>query len=640
MDNINRKGLDDSLASLNSVGFDESDDGNPPLGPPKHVLQELGCCFVQGDANGFVDLFHTPSCRIEHPPGTLPYLGGKVKAYFMNMQKRHPVIRKFSVRHAGDDPASIQICVDVEAELFEGTLVQYKLNGECIINRDSSKIARLTLEGLPDTNKDLCDRHDQRVFEWIGGVGVADSGDGAGEYLHAKFVRPMTPAEILAYELNKSRRSEEKVSDGLTIVARSMVEGVLPDTDLVHRALLQVSENTLLAARIEVTTEGHFFVLGDQGKASDRCISLRVIESASSRFDCGDILNTQFNCDEGDMFRVIISKFDAPSQLSPCPSGPSFELITVIFHGICDAISVRDFHSQILYRLSLLQKSAKIPGCQSVLNERALPRAIAPPAAHYARLALNKRVSPASNPLPLPEPAPIHVPEDCQGKSNARSKAFTRKLSGADTRALLASCRKNGTTVHAAIGAASLLSADCGGSDRKVLTSAVDLRRRIGMPNSSLVYSVGGFDGSAAFEYNVDSEKEDFWGLARKIRGDLAESIDSGRLLSTYLSSVEGLVGAYKGGFLDGGTFGTVFLSNIGNEAYEKDIGPFRWTDFDYLYGQFLPGGPHYHITASTFNGSLTLNFLYVSPTIPDTAASVFVDSTMAALMRVAGDNS
>jgi len=93
-------------------------------------------------------------------------------------------------------------------------------------------------------------------------------------------------------------------------------------------------------------------------------------------------------------------------------------------------------------------------------------------------------------------------------------------------------------------------------------------------------------------------------------------------------------VEAYKGGFLDDGVFGTVFLSNIGRETYQKDIGPFKWLDFDYLYGQFLPGGPHYHITCSTFAGHLNLNFQYVSPTIPDNEANSFVDSTMALLMQ------
>jgi len=212
-----------------------------------------------------------------------------------------------------------------------------------------------------------------------------------------------------------------------------------------------------------------------------------------------------------------------------------------------------------------------------------------------------------------------------------------------DTKEFLMVCKRNNTTVHAAIGAASLLSVDCGESTKRVLTSAVDLRRRVDMSNSELVYSVGGFDGSAAFEYDMKDYKykyngkkeDDLWKLCHSIRNDLVDTIDSGRLLTTYLSSIEGLVEAYTAGFLDGGTFGTVFLSNIGNESYQKRIGPFQWLDFDYKYGQFLPGGPHYHITCSTFDGCMTLNFHYVSPTIPESTATAFVESTMATLRGV-----
>lgn len=158
------------------------------------------------------------------------------------------------------------------------------------------------------------------------------------------------------------------------------------------------------------------------------------------------------------------------------------------------------------------------------------------------------------------------------------------------------------------------------------------MRRRLGQPTSELVYSVGGFDGSAAFEYDISEYKavnDGFWMLSQLIREDIVESIDSGRLLSTYTTVVEGLVGAYKAGYLDGGCFGTVFLSNIGNESYVKSIGANRWCDFEYIYGQFLPGGAHYHITCSTFDDCLTLNFQYVFPTIAESSAVAFVDATV-----------
>eukprot|EP00956_Cyclotella_meneghiniana_P045920 scaffold390798_cov232-Cyclotella_meneghiniana.AAC.1 len=217
-----------------------------------------------------------------------------------------------------------------------------------------------------------------------------------------------------------------------------------------------------------------------------------------------------------------------------------------------------------------------------------LPTSIPLPATHYAKATLKERSkdNEAAEPLPPPVPVPI-VPSRAEASASneilPRSIAITSKLSKDKTTALLVACRAKATTMHACIAAAALLAADCGESRKRVLTSAVDLRRRLQMRTDELVYAVGGFDGSAGFEYDLD-KIGDFWSLCKAIRSDLVDSIDSGRLLTTYLSSIEGLVGAYKAGYLDGGCFGTVFLSNIGNENFQKQLGELRWKDFNYTY--------------------------------------------------------
>jgi len=625
--------VDDAKASAGyAFDLDYNDDENSHPAS-KELLAALERSFVETDVQAFVNLFDTSSnCRVEHPSGTLAYLGTRVSAYFMNMKKRHPVIRSFKC--ASSNRGGDKITIEVDADFFEGTAVQYQIQGECVADESGSQILRLILQDRPDMCRELCPK-DQRLFAWTGATHEnvhSESSSVACEILQETFRREMAPAEILAYELNKNK-SGKNVSDGLTIVARSMVGGVLPNETVVQDALDQIARcHILLTARTEVTPEGHFFVTNKVC----RSINLQIIDRASCRLDCDQYLNTQFNCDKGDMIRVIISKLGSSAE-------PSFELVSVMFHGICDAISVQDLHSQIIHRLALLATNANHPGRLSVLEESHLPRTIVPPAIHRARRVLAQRTSPAAEPLPLPEPAPIYVPvvQDAEEiaykkEQSPSSVSVTRKLSVVDTKALLAACKRNCTTVHAAIGAACILSADCGESTKRVLTSAVDLRRRLDIPNSELVYSVGGFDGSAAFEYDMNDfsgkKLDNLWKLCHLIRNDLVDTIDSGRLLTSYLSSVEGLVEAYKGGFLDGGTFGTVFLSNIGNETYEKKIGPFDWTEFNYLYGQFLPGGSHYHITCSTFDDCLTLNFLYVSPTIPESTATAFVESTMTML--------
>ena len=83
--------------------------------------------------------------------------------------------------------------------------------------------------------------------------------------------------------------------------------------------------------------------------------------------------------------------------------------------------------------------------------------------------------------------------------------AITIKLSESETAVMLSACRDRNTTVHAAIGTAALLVvANCGESRKGVLTTTDDLHQILWMQADEQVYSVGGFDGCTAFEYNID----------------------------------------------------------------------------------------------------------------------------------------
>eukprot|EP00985_Skeletonema_marinoi_P006878 scaffold3011_cov130-Skeletonema_marinoi.AAC.3 len=603
-------GNDDT--ALDKVGykdFDEESNYQEEAALSSNFLAEMERCFVESDVQAFVELFNTSNCRIEHPPATLPYLGAKVKAYFQNFMKRHPVIHSFkcSSEMAG------HITIDVDAYLFDSTRVQYQIKGDCVLDANGS-ILRLLVSGLVDMSAALFENNDQRVSNWTS----RQQSQSDFQSLQQAYRRPLSPAEMLAYELNQNK-SGKKISDGLTIVSRSLIQGQFPSHELVRDAINQVvKRHTLLNARIEVKGSVPYFVVDGNVKPL-----IEIIEGAGNRLDCERYLNTQFDVENGDMIRVILSKLES-----------SFELVTVMFHGICDAISARDLHYQFVCRLATVGSNADDPDCLFVLKETPLQTSIPLPATHHAKAVLNERTKETAEPIPPPVPVPIVVTRNEASDEQApRSIAITSKLSQDETKSLLVACRARDTTVHACIAAAALLSADCGESNKRVLTSAVDLRRRLQMRTDELVYAVGGFDGSAGFEYDLD-EVGDFWSLCQAIRSDLVGTIDSGRLLTTYLSSIEGLVGAYKAGYLDGGCFGTVFLSNIGNEHYQKQLGELRWKEFDYIYGQFLPGGPHYHITCSTFDGRLTLNFQCVSPTISVTDARKFANTTVKLMME------
>ncbi|KAL7453349.1 hypothetical protein ACHAWC_005021 [Mediolabrus comicus] len=604
----------DNDEALDKIGYVEEDEHEQRQLSNK-LLTELERCFVDSNVEAFLDLFNTSNCRIEHPLGTLPYLGKKVKAYFQNLTKRHPTIHSFKC----SSEAAGKITINVDADLSEGTRVQYLMRGDCILD-ENGLILRLLVSGLPDMSEALCENNDQRNSFWTTRESWLKDDC---QSLQQSYRRQLSPAEMLAFQLNQNK-SGKNVSDGLTIVSRSLIQGQCTSRELVQNAIDQVvNRHMLLKARVEVTESGHYFVVDGE---CDRQTSIEIIDGARSRLDCEKYLNFQFDCENGQMIRVIISRFQS-----------SFELVTVMYHGVCDAISARDLHYQFIRQLAAvdLVASGKQSDCLQVLNEMQLQASIPLPATHHAKRVLNERGGKAADPLPPPQPVPIAVPNhtELSFEETPRSIAITVKLSKDETDALLAACRDQHTTVHSAIGAASLLAADCGDSRKRVLTSAVDLRRRLQMPTGELVYSVGGFDGSAGFEYDLD-EVGEFWSLCQAIRSDIVDSIDSGRLLTTYVSSIEGMVGAYKAGYLDGGCFGTVFLSNIGNEHYQKQHGDLHWLEFDYIYGQFLPGGPHYHITCGTFDGKLTLNFQCVQPTIPMSEAKAFVDSTVNLLKK------
>lgn len=548
--------------------------------------------------------------------------------------------------------------------------MEYKLQGECFVTEAGERITGLFWDGVPAVRKAYAD---QRSYVWApapaggegwpgaeGDGGLAAGGEGSGELEHLTLAqastvshmrtscaRPMAPAEVLAHELNKgSSACERPVSDALTIVARSLVSGELPAEELVKRAVSQVVyHNPILTARTFVTDDGRHFFVRDQ-LSSSRPVSVTVHDSvASPRLDSTPHLNARFDTDSGDLIRVIISRVDRGAEDPEASSREAFELVTVAFHGICDAISIRDLHSQMLRRLALLvavEGGARPALHNAVLQEPPVGLVIPPPASHYVQAAIEKFENPEP-PLPPVDQAPIRVvgSSDVHGSSSAKppthSKSIHARLTATETRALAAACARNDTTVHAALGAAALINADTGTS-RRVLTSAVDLRRRVGMPENLLCYAVGGFDGSASFEYDVCTAAKDVaWDLARSVRADLVDSINSGRLLTTYQAEVQGLVDALGTGHLEGGTFGTVFLSNVGREAYQKKLGSLSWREFDYSYGQFLPGGAHYHLAVSTFDGVLLLNFLYVCPTIPDEAARLFADATMGTLRQMIG---
>eukprot|EP00956_Cyclotella_meneghiniana_P039685 scaffold177068_cov106-Cyclotella_meneghiniana.AAC.1 len=120
----------------------------------------------------------------------------------------------------------------------------------------------------------LC-KSDQRDFVWTG------SNRSGSRSLKKTYRRPLSPAEMLAYELNKNE-SGEKVSNGLTIVSISIIQGQCPSPKLVQHAIDRVVErHTLLNARIEVKESTPYFVADGNMKPT----SVEVVNGAGKQVD-------------------------------------------------------------------------------------------------------------------------------------------------------------------------------------------------------------------------------------------------------------------------------------------------------------------------------------------------------------------
>jgi len=89
------------------------------------MLECLERYFFEADVQDFFNIFDTANCHVEHPPETLAYLGTKVRAYFLNMKKRHPVVRSFMCATSNSGEENIAINVNVDS--LEGRAVQYQI---------------------------------------------------------------------------------------------------------------------------------------------------------------------------------------------------------------------------------------------------------------------------------------------------------------------------------------------------------------------------------------------------------------------------------------------------------------------------------------------------------------------------------
>ena len=263
------------------------------------------------------------------------------------------------------------------------------------------------------------------------------------------------------------------------VVARSLVEGRLPTDEFIKGALQCVKNaHPLLNSHIELVDRKLTFISTPQYCL--RTIPLEVQEDGT--IDCEALMDTKFDCAEGDFLRVIISKnnvevtqkLEGHGPLPMTVQGSFFELVTVIYHGICDAISVRELHHQIIREIATAMRgiSPRTSGMQGLS-----PMPIPVSAASLVKKSLGERQAKqdfqvdgnfAATPSPPRKPldqAPLYWSREVAstpGGAECFSRAINHKFSAQKVRRMLDACKRNGTTMHGLISAAALIaSSEC-----------------------------------------------------------------------------------------------------------------------------------------------------------------------------------
>ncbi|MCA9541092.1 MAG: hypothetical protein KC620_19465 [Myxococcales bacterium] len=212
-----------------------------------------------------------------------------------------------------------------------------------------------------------------------------------------------------------------------------------------------------------------------------------------------------------------------------------------------------------------------------------------------------------------------------------------RDVPPAITQILAARCKREGTTVHGALGAALLLAAFVESDGRPVvgLGSPVNLRDRLNPPVGG---DVGLFITMVAGLHRLDPQP-DFWDLAREVRSELHAMAERGDVFAAipfqarFLAALAPWLGRGAAGarrlmaiarliWLKG-----VGLSNLGRVDIDAQVGPLAVDAVGFCaaptnFGDLVA-------FAATVGGHMTLHFVGVTPHVPEAALTRIADAVM-----------
>jgi NRPS condensation-like uncharacterized protein len=315
-------------------------------------------------------------------------------------------------------------------------------------------------------------------------------------------------------------------------------------------------------------------------------------------------------------------------------------LLTTIHHAITDALSGIKLHSELLTycqnlvsgeRITHVSTLPALPSVEELLPESMKGfRGTMKGAWFLFRLTLQHLWHQAKT-LRIEKEVPLEL---------RRCNLVHRQLDEELTQQFVELCRQEKTTIQGALSAAMLLATAkkiTAGNKTDVCVSCesyVDLRRRLKPAVSDenmsvLASSVTSFHTirtqTSITSFHTLQSSTSFWTLARDVKQKLEAGLEQGSMFSVVLMSRKIIESALS---QPNKVPLTVALTNVGRVNIPKNYGSFHLEEISYYPAQAAFGGV-FTAAVATFEGKMTLNFIFSEPSISRETMETLVNSVV-----------
>ncbi|MFO0577646.1 MAG: hypothetical protein U1A78_26880 [Polyangia bacterium] len=323
--------------------------------------------------------------------------------------------------------------------------------------------------------------------------------------------------------------------------------------------------------------------------------------------------------------------------------GPGRADVVIAHHHVTgDALSIVFAVRDLLRDLSALQRGEPLPPVRSLQLAPPLGRLLPKEARGLHRyLAMNAFLGKYILKAPLRRARRL----PCEGEAEPverRLRLGHRELHAADVAALRERARAEGTSVHAAICAALLLSATAeafaaeltaGRPTRLGCFTAVNLRDRLGPEAGE---AMGNFISQVTTFHRVVPTPP-LWALAREVKGSLRSALRWGEHYLTLPMLGLFIPGAWcrdpAGRFIrrfDGASPAALGVTNLASLPIPRDYGAFTLENYQIGVGVSVVGQLLAAVT--TFGERMNLNLVFVEPLVSRARAERILDGALARL--------